>query len=254
MKTVPRMNDSVMGPSVYLGVSLQPRASPANPKLLQKDFISYLMSELRVSKPPAFKALNKLQAKGLVWIDSSHPRQTAVTLDLVAMVKSIQDVKSTEEPFEPRASGLFGEWPDYDEQRLVWKNLGLIEYDEEMEQWRFTDSTLSEYRTVKKEFTDHSPAKAHAGAILKLLIEKVGSLTPREMVYVLLLASNTQPFYDIEILKVHRLGIRYDDDPVLDIDAKKKLFESIGEEYKEDFNEVELTREHWKKLFPTDPA
>ncbi len=222
-------------------VALRPQTSPGSIRLLQKDFVTYLMSELGLSKPAILGRLKKLSNEQIVWVDSlDGARRTAVAIDMHKLLERMDNERwyATNEEIErfgDQPPGPFGSWPslESDFERLTAANIVVEERDESggFQGYRATDEILERYRVHKKEWkAKHPSSDCHIAALSQALNEKLGALTLRELASLLHTCGELEPFNMVELLRKNPWAVIYSRDRTEDIEAKRKLFASIGEE------------------------
>lgn len=225
---------------------------PSQIKILQKDFLEYLMLELRVSKPPALERLRRMSLQGLVFIDATEARKTTVCLDLPRFAEKWLNGENEAERFrgKERRKHLedgrpLGEWPLMRDLIQRMRATEILEQDPDpggdnsLElDGCFSQVFLEKYRSSKSELRKkHSPGESHIGALCAIFGQMLGKLTIKELVSLLGVSKLLHPFDSVEWSGSKSASVRPSDIwgySEAEYSANlKRLFNDIGEPYSE---------------------
>ncbi len=220
-----------MGKSADLTVNLRAPSRPGCVRLLQRDLVEYLMRELGVSKVTALEKIKKLERNRLVTIDrTSGQRKTAVTVDIGRIVKHLED-NAGYEGFQPGDQGPLGPILEGDDEFARIVAAGFLDRGKG-DGWDapFTETFLGRYRNLKNELSAKYPnSDCSIPALAKILQDEMGDLPVNELVSAILVCRSLSPFSEIKTLRVLPDSNTYSDDPIANLEAKRRLFASVGE-------------------------
>lgn len=114
-------------------ITLKPEPRPGTLRILQTDFINYLISEFGIKKSACLDRIRKMSSEGLLFADPSEARRTAILLSLRRLYE-----KWCEEDGDMTPLGLLTD-SEVDCERM--KLAGIVGKDE-YAKWFFTETAL----------------------------------------------------------------------------------------------------------------